>query len=256
MIVGTHACCCSYRQMQPALERCERTLGQKPKQIVADGGYPITRRCKPRQRAVWTSCGLLVDFYGSWQDSWKPTELDAQGRSAEFLASAFPYNAKRDCFTCPAGKILTHHALLNRGNGVHTHVYRAPKAACPNCPLRGQCAPLDARPAWRRSITRLEEPATTTVFKAKMATEEARQIYAKRSQNCGVPACLDQRALRLTPVPVPEPPEGNDGSYLGVPQLQPDKVVQYTAQVQSGNSVRLGPALAPHSPTATPRTTH
>jgi hypothetical protein len=28
-----------YRQMQPALERCETTLGQKPKQIVADGDY-------------------------------------------------------------------------------------------------------------------------------------------------------------------------------------------------------------------------
>jgi hypothetical protein len=164
-----------YRQMQPALERCVKTLGQKPKQIVADGDY--TNHASVQAAAA---CG--VDFYGSWQDSWKPTEHDAQGRSAEFLASAFPYDAKRDCFTCPAGKVLTHHALLNRGNGVHTHVYRAPKAACPNCPLRGQCAPPDARPAWRRSITRLEEPATTTVFKAKMATEEARQIYAKRSQ--------------------------------------------------------------------------
>jgi transposase len=164
-----------YRQMQPALERCETTLGQKPKQIMADGDY--TNHASVQATAT---CG--VDFYGSWQDSWKPTEHDAQGRSAEFLASAFPYDAKRDCFTCPARKILTHHALLNRGNGVHTHVYRAPKAACPNCPLRGQCAPPDARPAWRRSITRLEEPATTTVFKAKMVTEEARQIYAKRSQ--------------------------------------------------------------------------
>ncbi len=28
-----------YRQMQPALERCVKTLGQKPKQIVADGDY-------------------------------------------------------------------------------------------------------------------------------------------------------------------------------------------------------------------------
>ncbi len=39
-----------------------------------------------------------------------------------------------------------------------------------------------ARPAWRRSITRIEEPGTTTAFKAKMETEEARQIYAQRSQ--------------------------------------------------------------------------
>src|SRR6267154_222292 len=28
-----------HRQMQPALERCQRTLGRKPKQLVADGDY-------------------------------------------------------------------------------------------------------------------------------------------------------------------------------------------------------------------------
>jgi hypothetical protein len=106
-----------YRQLQPALERCEKTLGQKPKQIVADSNY--TNHASVQAAAA---CG--VDFYGSWQDSWKPTEHDAQGRSAEFLASAFPYDAKQGCFTCPAGKILTHHALLNRGNVVYARVPR------------------------------------------------------------------------------------------------------------------------------------
>src|SRR5215468_6426167 len=38
-------------------------------------------------------------------------------------------------------------------------------------------------PAWWRSITRIEEPATTTAFKTKMATEEAQQIYAQRSSS-------------------------------------------------------------------------
>jgi hypothetical protein len=33
-------------------------------------------------------CG--VDFYGSWQDSWRPIERDACGRSGKFLANAFP----------------------------------------------------------------------------------------------------------------------------------------------------------------------
>jgi len=164
-----------YRQMKPALERCATTLGRKPKQIVADGDYT-------NHASVQAAADQGVDFYGSWQDSWRAVERDAHGRRAEFLASAFPYDAKRDCFTCPAGKILTHHALLNRGSGVHTHVYRAPKTACPSCPRRGQCAPQQARPAWTRSITRMEEPATTTAFKAKMATAEAQQIYAKRSQ--------------------------------------------------------------------------
>ena len=164
-----------YRQLEPALERCEKMLGTKPKQIVADGDYT-------NHASVQVAARHGVDFYGSWQDSWRPVERDAQGRSASFLASAFPYDAEQDRFTCPAGQTLTHHARLNRDNGVRTHVYRAPKQACPHCPLRNQCASKNARPEWRRSITRLEEPAATTAFKIKMATDEAKQIYAQRSQ--------------------------------------------------------------------------
>ena len=164
-----------YRQLKPALGRCVTMLGQKPKQIVADGDY--TNHASVQAAA---DCG--VDFYGSWQDSWRPGERDACGRRGEFLASAFSYDPERDCFTCPAGQILTHQARLNRGNGVGTHVYRPGKTVCAKCPLRSQCAPANARPGWWRSITRTEEPATTTAFKAKMATEEAQQIYAQRSQ--------------------------------------------------------------------------
>jgi len=164
-----------YRQLRPALERCQSKLGKTPKQLVADGDY--TNHASVQAAA---DCG--VDFYGSWQDSWKPVERDAQGRSAGFLASAFPYDPERDLFTCPAGKLLTRRAYIDRGHGVHAHVYHAGKTACVNCPLRSQCAPPDARPTWRRSITRIEEPAATSAFKAKMATAEAQQIYRQRSQ--------------------------------------------------------------------------
>ncbi len=164
-----------HHQLAPALDRCEQTLGRRPEQVVADGDY--TNHASVEAAA---NCG--VDFYGSWQESWKPGERDAQGRSAAFLASAFPYDAGQDCFTCPAGKTLTHRAIQNREHGVRIHVYRAPQEACRNCALRRQCAPPKARPAWVRSISRLEEPAATVAFKAKMATEEAKQIYGQRSR--------------------------------------------------------------------------
>ena len=163
-----------YRQLKPALERCHTRLGQTPKQILADGNY--TNHASVQAAA---ECG--VDFYGSWQNSWKRVEYDACGRSGNFLASAFPYDANRDCFTCPAGQILTHQPL-NRSQGVLNHMYRPGKTVCAKCPLRSQCAPAKARPGWWRSITRIEEPATTTAFKNKMATEQAKQIYAQRSQ--------------------------------------------------------------------------
>jgi hypothetical protein len=63
-----------------------------------------------------------------------------------------------------------------------------------SCPLRDKCAPQQARPEWRRSITRLQEPSATTAFKQKMATEEAKQIYARRSQIAEFPhAWIKQR---------------------------------------------------------------
>jgi transposase len=164
-----------HHHLAPALERCEQTLGRLPQQVVADGDYT-------NHASVAAAANGGVDFYGSWQESWKPSERDAQGRSAAFLASSFPYDAERDSFTCPAGETLTHQATQNREAGLRIHVYRAPKAACRSCALRSQCAPPKARPAWVRSVTRSEEPAATLAFKAKMATPKAQEIYAQRSR--------------------------------------------------------------------------
>jgi len=169
-----------YRQLEPALHRCLQTTGRRPQQIVADGDYT-------NHASVPAAANCGVDFYGSWQASWRPGEHDAQGRSAPFQASAFHYNAEQDCFTCPAGETLTHHAVLNREHGVHTHVYRAPKKACRACAYCNECAPPKARPLWVRSITRIEQPAATTAFKAKMATEEAQRIYGQRSRIAAFP---------------------------------------------------------------------
>ena len=164
-----------YRQLEPALNRCSQTVGRLPQQIVADGDY--TNHASVQAAAA---CG--VDFYGSWQDSWRPGKHDAQGRSAPFQSSAFAYDAERDCFTCPAGQTLRHHATLNRKNGVRTRAYQAAKGTCAVCEHRSQCAPGKSRAAWVRSITRNEEPAVTTAFKAKMAREKAKQIYQQRSR--------------------------------------------------------------------------
>jgi hypothetical protein len=125
-----------YRQLEPALQRCEQRLGRQPRQLIADGDY--TNHASVQAAAA---CGV------DWQNSWKATERDALGRSAAYVSSAFPYDAQQDVFRCPAGEALRPGAILNRGHGVRTHVYRAPKEACCDCALREQCAPPGARPA-------------------------------------------------------------------------------------------------------------
>ena len=108
-----------YRQLEPALDRCKTTLGRLPKQIVADGDYTNHASVRAAEAAG-------VNFYGSWQESWRPTEHDARGRGPAFMASAFSYDAERDIYICPAGEKLTHHAIYNDKNGVRRHVYKQP----------------------------------------------------------------------------------------------------------------------------------
>ncbi len=170
-----------YRQLEPALDRCKATLGCLPKQLIADGDYT-------NHAAVQAAAKSGVDFYGSWQDSWKPTEADTQ-TLGPFISSALPYDAKNDVYLCPAGQQLVHKTVLDRGHGVHTHVYKAPKAACASCVYRTQCASKKPTPKWRRSITRIEESAQTSAFKAKMQSE-ARQkstTSARRSPSSHTP---------------------------------------------------------------------
>jgi transposase len=176
-----------YRQLEPALDRCKTTLGCLPKQIVADGDYTNHSSVKAAEVAG-------VNFYGSWQDTWKPVERDAHGRSPAFMGSAFTYDAERDIYLCPAGEKLTHHAVSNAKNGVRRHIYKQPRWACRTCVYRDQCASKKPAAGWRRSVTRIEEPAPTATFKAKMKTEEAQKIYKQRSQIAEFPhAWIKQR---------------------------------------------------------------
>jgi transposase len=164
-----------YRQVEPALQRCQDALGKLPKQLVADGDYT-------NHRSVQAAASFGVDFYGSWQDTWRPTKHDALGRTGDFMSTVFPYDAELDVYVCPAGKRLTQHAVINEDNGVSRRLYKAPKAACRSCALRDQCGPKNKRPDWRRAITRTGDPTATTAFKAKMETDAAKQIYRQRSQ--------------------------------------------------------------------------
>ena len=111
------------------------------------------------------------------------------------MGSAFPYDAERDIYLCPAGEKLTHHAVSNAKNGVRRHVYRTTAdGLAATCVYRDQCASKKPAAGWRRSITRIEEPAATATFKAKMKTEEAQKIYKQRSQIAEFPhAWIKQR---------------------------------------------------------------
>ncbi len=63
--------------------------------------------------------------------------------------------------------------------------YRAERADCQACVVKGQCCP--GNQVTGRSIQRTEELAEVAEFRQKMQTERAQQIYRQRAQVAETP---------------------------------------------------------------------
>ena len=137
-----------YRQLGPAIERCETMLGRKPKQIVADGDYTNHASVQAPQLVAST----FMDRGKTAGSRWTAMRKAAGRRSwpARFLtlpggtASLVPPDR-----SCPI-------RLCRIARTASTLTSIAPKQACPHCPLRGQCARSQRGP---NGGGRREEPA-------------------------------------------------------------------------------------------------
>ena len=63
--------------------------------------------------------------------------LDRQSQTKGiFTREAFAFDAERNVFICPQGKILKHR---NAQHAIRIHTYRASEGDCRDCPIKGQC---------------------------------------------------------------------------------------------------------------------
>jgi len=158
-------------ELIPAVERIEENLGEIPQQVVADGGY-----------THWGNIVAMgaagIDFIGSLMDRNRVAGQCAQrGVEEAFRPEHFIYDEQNDTYTCPEGKTLRHNGQEKRIGQMH-HIYRSRRRDCQVCPHRGQCCPGKAN---MRSVVRLVPDPAVVSFMEKMKTEEAKEIYKRRS---------------------------------------------------------------------------
>jgi len=182
-----------YGQLTPAVEKIRENLQRAPEQVVVDGGF--TSRATILEMAQQG-----VDLIGSLGDSSGKAEGQFQRRGVDpaFRPQAFTYHPRSDTFTCPAGQALSP-AGKEKRPGVLLHQYRAPAAACAACAFKAQCCPQNTG---GRMVVREEEAPAVAAFRAKMATEEAKQIYRQRGAvaefpNAWIKAKIGLRQFRL-----------------------------------------------------------
>jgi len=159
-------------ELEPAVERIEANLGEKPKQMVVDGGLT-------NQAAMEAMTEKQVDLIGALPErrGVAPDRLKQRGVSPDFYPQAFEYDEGADCYRCPAGKVLQYETEERQGASVRRR-YRAKSSDCRGCPFQAQCCPGTKR---GRSVVRSEATPEIAAFQAKMETPEAQAIYKQRA---------------------------------------------------------------------------
>jgi transposase len=192
--VGLSQISSDYGELMPAMERVEENLGQRPEQVVTDGGFTS------RQNIV-AAANQGIDLIGSLDEHREQAvgQMKRRGVAPEFYPEAFQYEAEQDCFRCPTGAVLKYVSQEKRPGVMH-YQYRAETAVCAGCPFREQCCPQNVGKG--RSVIRAVEAPEVQAFKQKMQTPEAQAIYRQRGAlaefpNAWIKAKLGLRQFRV-----------------------------------------------------------
>jgi len=161
-----------YIHLMGAVKQVEANLGQRPAQVVVDGGFTS------RENIMGTAA-QGIDLIGSLPEA-NPSSAGQQrqrGVSEKFFPDKFVYDAPQNIFRCPAGQILT-----AKGRefcpGVVLHKYVAKAEVCEACQFRSACCPGNRLHG--RSVVRSVYAAEVLKFAEKMETESAKAIYRQR----------------------------------------------------------------------------
>jgi transposase len=170
--VGVTQAATDAEELEPAVERIEANLGEKPKQMVVDGGLTNQSTMEAMNERQVDLIGALPERRGVAEKRMKQ-----RGVSPDFYPQAFEYDASADCYRCPAGKVL-HYETKERSGASVRRRYRAKASECQGCAFQAQCCPGTKR---GRSVVRSEATPEMAAFQAKMETPEAQAIYKQRA---------------------------------------------------------------------------
>lgn len=155
-----------------AVAQVEANLGQKPAQVVVDGGFTSREN-------IMAMAEQGIDLIGSLPEA-NPSSAGQQrqrGVSEKFFPDKFRYDAQQNIYRCPVGASLT-----AKGRefcpGVVLHKYVAKAEVCAVCQFRSECCPGNQHHG--RSVVRAVHAPEVRKFAEKMQTETTKSIYRQR----------------------------------------------------------------------------
>lgn len=159
-------------ELEPAVDRVEANLDQRPQQVVVDAGFTNQATLEAMSEKQVDLIGVLPE-----RNRTPVNRLGQRGVSPDFYPQAFVYDGGADCYRCPAGKVLGYETRERQAATLRRR-YRAKASECRVCEFQAQCCPETKR---GRSVVRSEATPEMAAFQAKMQTPEAQAIYKQRA---------------------------------------------------------------------------
>jgi len=157
------------KEVEPALERIQETMGELPDKMSLDNGYMSGANLEALDEAE-------VDAYVATGREDKKDIRPVEDCSREIKKSDFEYDEDKDCFTCPGGQTLE---LKSTGKDGKL-VYQAERQVCERCAYRNRCCKSQKGEA--RTITTDDKEPQRQKMKEKMEQEDSKKTYKKRKQ--------------------------------------------------------------------------
>ena len=178
-------------QLVNALDRVKANTGLTPEQVLVDGGYTM------KNTNIEAMAERGIDLNGPVVENNSEASFKQRGIQPEFYPDKFRHDETADTLICPADKTLKLRQT-RQCEGRIEYTYRASSTDCQQCAFRDQCCPK----AFPRMVLRRQDSPAVAAFKAKMQSDDAKQLYRSRAQiaefpNAWIKDKLGLRQFRL-----------------------------------------------------------
>jgi hypothetical protein len=172
----------------PSLQRIEQTLGELPKQVLADSGFNTGSNLELLEKKQIE--GLIPERQSFEQNPAKrpdPTQpvaeadrekLPVNPQAKVLDKAAFIYVSEKDAYFCPMGKALEFAGTRKYQRENCQGVYRVYQSRqCAECPLKSRCVPGKSK---LRNIYRDEYDAVRKRTADRLESEVGKKAYSRR----------------------------------------------------------------------------
>jgi transposase len=164
--------------LEPMVERMTDMTGRKPEQLLVDSSYVSLQHLAFCDQAGITLYGPCQENDFSLENGRKPQS----NQHTELPKSAFRWLEEERTYQCPEGHRLRFAKKQTQRRAdykVTLDIYTCPAEHCLTCPQQKSCT---RTPQKGRSVSRMENEDLLDALRARMQTQEAKQLYRLRSQ--------------------------------------------------------------------------